>query len=129
MPSRMQPTSHHTEVCLSLKCVQHLDDVFVPQRPQNLNLLAQVFDVLLTLAMLVDEFHGSDLTGALSPALIHLHAHGNELDDACLWRSTRRAGAACTPCLVWLGDRNSSTDRTARQLSLPFQKSPLQRGL
>mmetsp|Transcript_23688 Transcript_23688/g.70297 ORF Transcript_23688/g.70297 Transcript_23688/m.70297 type:complete len:271 (-) Transcript_23688:18-830(-) len=64
--------SHHTEVCLSLKCVQHLDDVFVPQRPQNLNLLAQVFDVLLTLAMLVDEFHGSDLTGALSPALIHL---------------------------------------------------------
>ena len=39
-------TCDDTEVRLGLKCVQHLDNVFMAQLPQDLNLLPQVFDVL-----------------------------------------------------------------------------------
>jgi hypothetical protein len=39
-------TCDHTEVCLGLKGVKHLDDVLMPQLPQDLDLLPQVPDVL-----------------------------------------------------------------------------------
>jgi hypothetical protein len=39
-------TCDHAEVRLGLKRVQHLDDVFMPELPQDFNLLPQVPDVL-----------------------------------------------------------------------------------
>jgi hypothetical protein len=49
-----------------------LDDVFVPQVPQDLDLLAQVLDVLLAFAVLHDEFHGCDLASAFATTLVDL---------------------------------------------------------
>lgn len=45
-------TCNDAKVCLGLERVEHLDDVFMAQGTQNLNLLAQVLDVLLALAVL-----------------------------------------------------------------------------
>ena len=39
---------------------------------KDLDLLAQVANVLLTLAMLHDEFHCRDLASILSPTLVYL---------------------------------------------------------
>lgn len=65
-------TSDHAEVCLGLKSVQHLDNVLMPQLPQDLNLLPQVLDVLLAFAVLHDKLHGCDLACALPPAFVDL---------------------------------------------------------
>lgn len=62
-----------TEVSFGLKGVQHLNDVLMPQPSQDLDLLPQISDVLLALAMLHDELHGCDLTCKFAPALVHLH--------------------------------------------------------
>lgn len=61
-----------TELLIRLKGVKHLDDIFMPEASQNLNLLSQADYVLLALAMLEDEFHGHCLACSLPPALVNL---------------------------------------------------------
>jgi len=63
-------------VVARLKGVQHLDDVLVPEVPQDLDLLPQVADVLLALALLHDELHGRDLAGAAAAAFVDLRGAG-----------------------------------------------------
>lgn len=62
----------HTKVGFCLECVQHLNDILMPQVAQNLYLLSQVPDVLLAFAMLHDELHGGDLPSELSAPFVHL---------------------------------------------------------
>ena len=62
----------HTEVSLGFKGIQHLYDVLMTQVPQDFDLLSQVPDVLLTLAMLHDELHSSDLASEFSAPFINL---------------------------------------------------------
>ena len=61
-----------TELLIRLKGIKHLDDIFMPEASQNLNLLSQADYVLLALAMLEDEFHGHCLACSLPPAFIDL---------------------------------------------------------
>ena len=68
----MSELRDHTEICLGLKGVQHLDDVLMPQPAQDFDLLPQVPDVLLALPMLHDEFHGCNLTCELPASLVYL---------------------------------------------------------
>lgn len=79
------PTCDHTEVRLGLKGVEHLDDVFVLELPQDLDLLAQVPDVLFRLAVLDNELHGRDLAGASPPALVHLLLRRSAVVFVCAW--------------------------------------------
>lgn len=65
-------TCHNTELCLGFKSIQHLNDVLMPQLAQDLNLLSQVFDVLLALPLLHDELHSCDLTRAFPSTLVNL---------------------------------------------------------
>ena len=56
----------------SFKGVEHLDDVFVLELAQDLNLLAQVAHVLVALPMLHDKLEGNDLATAFPAPLVHL---------------------------------------------------------
>ena len=60
------------ELGLRLEGVEHLDDVLVPQVPEDLDLLPQVLNILLRLPLLHDELERDDLPRVLSPALVHL---------------------------------------------------------
>ena len=64
----------YAEVRLGLKGVQHQDDVLMAQVAQYLNLLAQVADIFLALAVLHDELHGCDLACVLAAPLVDLHS-------------------------------------------------------
>lgn len=62
----------HTKVGFGLECVQHLNNILMPQVAQNLYLLSQIPDVFLAFAMLHDELHGGDLPSELSAPFVHL---------------------------------------------------------
>ena len=112
----MTKLCHHTEISFGLECIKHLYDVFMPQIPQDLNLLPQVPDVFFAFAMLHYELHGSDLTGKLSATFIHL-----QTTKACNGRLTghkRLARAASTEM--------SASSRQGLATQSPCQRTPLQ---
>lgn len=65
--------SDNDKICLCLKGVQHPDDIFMPQSPQDLNLLPQRFDVFVRLTMFQNEFQSDNLSCILSSAFVDLH--------------------------------------------------------
>ena len=64
-----------TEVSFCLKSIKHLDDIFMLEVSENFDLLPQILDVFLTLAMLHDELHGCDLSSELAATFVHLLVH------------------------------------------------------
>ena len=62
------------EFLISLEGVQHLDDVLVPEAPQDLDFLSQADNVFLALAMLQDELHSHCLPCPFPSAFINLRS-------------------------------------------------------
>jgi hypothetical protein len=54
-------TRHDAEISLGLEAVEHLNDVWMLQPPENLYLPSQALDVLVALAALGDELDGNYL--------------------------------------------------------------------
>lgn len=71
--------SDDAKLLCGLKGVEHLDDVFMLELAQDLNLLAQVADVLFALAMLHDKLERHDLATALATALVHLRGRQQQV--------------------------------------------------
>ena len=71
----------HTEICLCLKGIKHLDDILVLEVPENLYFLPEILDVFLTFAVLHNEFHGCDLSGELASTFVYLMTT-DSADDA-----------------------------------------------
>lgn len=65
-------TRDDDKVRARLERVEHLDDVLVPQVPQDLDLLPQVAQVALALASLGDELERDDAPCRAAAALVHL---------------------------------------------------------
>ena len=64
-----------TEVGFCLKSIKHLDNVLMLEVSQNFDLLPQILDVFLTLAVLHDKLHGSYLPSEFAASFVHLLMH------------------------------------------------------
>lgn len=62
----------NAKVCLGLKGIQHLDDVFMLKISEDLYFLSKVSNVLFTFAMFHNKLHCSYLSCKFPPSLVHL---------------------------------------------------------
>ena len=59
----------NTELSISLKSIEHKNDILVVQFSENSNLLAEIADVFLTFTMLGDKLHCHCEARVLPPCL------------------------------------------------------------